>query len=100
MKGKKVFAFTRTNFILLAIGIAIVLLGMILMSGSGSDEQTFNPDIFSARRIKVAPVVALFGYVFIVFAILYRGKSKDENTSAADADQLEQKEQTNIRTQN
>jgi len=100
MKGKKVFAFTRTNFILLAIGIAIVLLGMILMSGSGSDEQTFNADIFSARRIKVAPMVALFGYVFIVFAILFRGKSKDDATDTPNADKINNQPNTNIRTKN
>ena len=50
------FAFDKKNFILLAIGMAIIIIGFILMSGSGSAEGVFNPDIFSARRIKVAPV--------------------------------------------
>lgn len=67
---KKVFAFDRMNFILLAIGMAIVIIGMILMSGNGSTEKAFNPEIFSTLRVKVAPVVCLFGYLFIIFAIL------------------------------
>lgn len=79
---KKVFAFDRVNFILLAVGIAIVLLGMILMSGSGSTEEQFNPAIFDTRRITVAPMVCLFGYLFIVYAIVRRprGSREPENT--------------------
>ncbi len=63
------------NFILLAIGMAIVIIGMILMSGSGSTENAFNPDIFSTVRVKVAPVVCLFGYLFMIFAILKKPKA-------------------------
>ena len=73
---KKVFAFDRVNFILLAIGMVIVILGMILMSGGGSDETTFNPDIFNAQHIKVAPAVCLFGYLFMVYAIIRRPHDK------------------------
>ena len=54
---KHVFAFGRTNFIVLTIGMAIVILGMILMYGKGSTETHFDPNIFSAMRIKVAPAV-------------------------------------------
>ncbi len=68
-------AFSKKNYILLAIGMAIVIIGLILMSGEGSSEGVFNPDIFSARRIKVAPLVSLFGFVFIMFAIMYRPKT-------------------------
>ncbi len=78
MSTKKVFAFDRINFILLAIGMAIVIIGFILMSGPGSTETEFNPEIFSARRIKVAPVVCFFGYLFIVYAIIRKPKDKDE----------------------
>lgn len=77
--AKKVFAFDRMNFILLAIGMAIVIIGMILMSGTGSDESTFDPSIFDARHIKVAPVVCLFGYLFMVYAIVRRPRDKKEN---------------------
>ena len=67
---KRNFAFDRVNYILLAVGMAVVIIGFILMSGDGSTEAAYNPDIFSARRIKVAPVVCLFGYLFMVYAIL------------------------------
>ena len=40
------------------------------MSGSGSTEETFNPAIFDARHIKVAPAVCLFGYLFMIYAIV------------------------------
>ena len=60
---KKDFAFGRMNFILLAISMVIVVIGFTLMAGDGSTDQAYNPDIFSARRIKVAPLVCLFGFV-------------------------------------
>lgn len=74
---KKNFAFDKMNFILLAAGMAVVVVGFILMSGSGSSETVFNPDIFSVRRIKVAPVVCLAGFLFIIYAILRRPVSSD-----------------------
>ena len=70
------FAFTKTNYILLAIGMAIVIVGLILMAGEGSHEGVFNADIFSARRIKVAPLVSLAGFVFIMVAIMYKSKAE------------------------
>ncbi len=73
------FAFDRVNFILLAVGMAIVIVGFFLMSGPGSTETTFDPDIFSARRIKVAPVVCLFGFLFVIYAILHRPSDKHTN---------------------
>lgn len=73
--AKRVFAFDRINFILLAVGMAIVIIGMVLMSGSGSDETTFNPEIFSAQRIKVAPAVCLFGYLFIIYGIMRKPRN-------------------------
>lgn len=69
-------AFNKQNYIMLAIGMAIVILGLVLMSGEGSTESVFNADIFSVRRIKVAPLVSLFGFVFIMFAIMSRPKAK------------------------
>ena len=71
-------AFSKKNYILLAIGMAIVIIGLVLMSGKGSAEGVFNPDIFNARRIKVAPLVSLFGFVFIMFAIMYKPKAKKQ----------------------
>lgn len=60
------FAFGKINFILLAVGVLVIILGFILMSGSSSSETTFNPEIFSATRIKVAPIVCYrlrFNYI-------------------------------------
>ncbi len=62
MSDKQKFAFDKVNFILLAVGMAIVIIGFLLMTGPSSSETVFEPDIFSARRIKVAPVVCLFGF--------------------------------------
>lgn len=70
------FAFSKINYVLLAIGFAIVLLGFVLMSGEGTTEEAFNPEIFSTLRIKVAPMVSLFGFLFVVVAILWRSKEK------------------------
>lgn len=71
-------AFTKKNYILLAIGMVIIILGFVLMSGSGSTEEYFNPDIFSARRIKVAPAVCFAGFIFIIFGIMYRPKQNSQ----------------------
>ena len=71
---KKNLAFDKVNFILLAIGMAVVILGFILMSGSGSTEQAFNPEVFRTMRIKVAPVVCFIGFVSIIYAIIRKPK--------------------------
>ena len=71
---KKDFAFSKMNYILLAVGMAVVVLGFLLMSGSGSTETAYNPDIFSARRIKLAPLVCLAGFVSMICAGVYRPK--------------------------
>ncbi len=72
---KKNFAFDRMNYILLAIGMAIVVIGFLLMSGSGSTETNYDPDIFSARRIKLAPAVCLFGFVSMIYAVIRKPKA-------------------------
>ncbi len=72
------FAFDKKNFILLAIGMAIIIIGFILMSGSGSKEGFYNPEIFSATRIKLAPLVCLAGFLFVILAIMYKPSSKVE----------------------
>lgn len=71
---KKNLAFDKVNFILLAVGMLIVILGFILMSGTGSTETSFNTDIFSATRVKVAPVVCFFGFISMVYAIVRKPK--------------------------
>jgi hypothetical protein len=71
---KRNFAFDKVNFMLLAIGVVVVIIGFLLMSGSGSTETAYNPEIFSVRRIKVAPVVCFLGFVSIIFAIIRKPK--------------------------
>jgi hypothetical protein len=71
---KSNFAFGRMNFILLAISMVIVIIGFILMAGSGSSTEAYNPEIFSAQRIKVAPLVCLFGFVSMIYAVVHKSK--------------------------
>ena len=70
------FAFGKLNYILLAAGVAAIILGFMLMMGPSSTETHFEPDIFSARRIKVAPVISLFGFIFIIYGIVRKPKNK------------------------
>ena len=72
------FAFDKKNYVLLAIGMLVVIVGLILLSGSGGSEGVFNHAIFSVRRIRVAPVVCLFGFVFIIFAIMHKPADKQD----------------------
>jgi hypothetical protein len=74
------FAFKRINFILLAISMAIVVIGFLLMSGPGSTETEFNPEIFSDRRIKLAPVVCLVGFLMMIVAVMYKPKAKEDKS--------------------
>ena len=73
---KKKFAFDKTNVILMGVGMAIIIIGFLLMTGPGSTEGYFEPDIFSARRIKVAPVISLFGFIFMIYGIVRKPKNK------------------------
>lgn len=79
---KKNLAFDRVNYILLVVGMIIVVIGFILMSGPGSTESAYNPDIFSVRRIKVAPIVCLFGFVSMIYAVMR--KPKDTSSEIED----------------
>ena len=72
---KKDFAFDKINYILLVVGMVIVVIGFLLMTGPASTETTFEPDIFSARRIKLAPVVCLFGFVSMIYAVVRKPKN-------------------------
>jgi len=65
----------KFNLILIAVSFAIIVFGFCLMAGEPSGE-VYNPDIFSFRRITVGPMISLFGFVSMIFAILYRRKKK------------------------
>jgi uncharacterized membrane protein len=74
-KEKPDFAFGRINYLLMLIGIALIFIGYMLMSGGkSSDPKIFNPDVFSFRRITLAPFVVIVGYVVEVFAIVIKAK--------------------------
>lgn len=64
--------FTRINYRYLLVGLGVIVLGYILMAGGGSgDPNVFNiEEIFSPRRITVAPIVCLVGYLFVIHAIM------------------------------
>jgi hypothetical protein len=64
----------KLNLILIAVSFVIIVIGFCLMVGSPSGEEYYNPDIFSVRRITVGPMIALFGFISMIFAILFRGK--------------------------
>lgn len=61
-----------TNRRIIIAACILVITGYILMSGSGSTEQSFNPDIFSTRRIVVAPILCLAGYLLVIIGILFK----------------------------
>ena len=64
----------KLNLILIAVSFVIIVVGFSLMVGAPSGEEAYNPDIFSVRRITVGPMIALFGFVSMIFAILFRRK--------------------------
>ena len=72
---KKDFAFDKMNYLLLVVGMIIVVIGFLLMTGPASTETGFEPEIFSARRVKVAPVVCLFGFVSMIYAVVRKPKN-------------------------
>jgi hypothetical protein len=71
---KKDFAFDKVNYLLLAVGMIIVVIGFLLMTGPASTDTAFEPDIFSARRTKLAPLVCLFGFVSMIYAVVRKPK--------------------------
>lgn len=71
------FALGKENYKLMAIGFAIIVIGFILMAGGGSnDPNVFSEDIFSFRRITLAPVILLIGFVFEIYAIMKKPKGE------------------------
>lgn len=69
------FPLSWSNYKLMLIGFGIIVLGFVLMAGGGSsDPNVFNYDIFSFRRITLAPIVVLFGFAFVGYAIMKKSK--------------------------
>jgi len=83
------FALGKENYILIAIGLAIIIVGFLLMIGGGvEDPNQFYPDgdpsktpeIFSFRRITLAPIILVFGFLFEIYAIMKKPKTQSEET--------------------
>jgi L-asparagine transporter-like permease len=63
---------TKRNFIMMAIAGAMIVIGFLLMLGSSSTTEAYNPDIFSTRRIVIGPLFAFLGFAFMGVAIILR----------------------------
>lgn len=73
-KGFK-FAFSPINYILMGVGILLLALGYILLAGGGSDDpNVFNPAMFDTRRLYVAPILIVLGFVVEIVAIMFKKK--------------------------
>jgi len=72
---EQVFSLEKKNYIVLAIGFAIILLGYILMAGGKSESpEVFNEAIFNFRRITLAPVLIIIGFIVEIFGIMWYPK--------------------------
>jgi len=80
LSSKGGFPLQKENYILLIIGFVIVVIGFILMAGGGSDDpNVFNADeLFSFRRVTLAPLLVLFGFIFEIYAIMKKPKEEKE----------------------
>ena len=74
--NKKQLPFTKTNYILVVVGVVLIALGMVLMIGGGSDDpDVFNEEMFNFRRLTLAPILILAGFVVEIFAIFWKKKT-------------------------
>ena len=72
------FIFKKANYKLMFIGLAVIAIGFLLMSGGGSnDPNVFNPAIYNFQRIRLAPTLVLIGFGIQVYAILFNKKKED-----------------------
>ena len=70
------FNLPKINAIAIAISVVIIIIGFALMVGAPSGATEFNPDIFSTRRITVGPMIAFFGFILMIVAMLYKPRKK------------------------
>lgn len=66
----------RNNYILMIIAGVMIVIGFVLMAGSSSTLEEFNPDIFSTRRIVVGPLICFLGFVLMAIAIIVKPKKQ------------------------
>ncbi len=75
---KQEFLFEKVNYKILLIGIAVIALGFILMSGGGSDDpKVFNEAVFNFQRIRLAPTLVLIGFGITIYSIVKNPTKKD-----------------------
>lgn len=85
--GNVTFVFARENYILLLAGLGLIVLGFILMIGGGSeDPNQFSEEIFSFRRMTLAPLLVLAGYVVEIYAIMRKPRTPKAVTEAPAAE--------------
>ena len=71
------FAFTKQNYMLLLVGVALICAGLLLMIGGGSDDPTiFSDDIFNSQRLTIAPLLIAIGFIVEIFAIMHKPKGE------------------------
>ena len=65
----------KINYILIAVAVAVIIIGFVLMTGSPSTATEYNPDIFSFRRITLAPIACLIGFLLVIVGIIRKKKN-------------------------
>lgn len=77
------FALSKINFIIIGVAVVIIITGFVLMTGPSTTlEGGFEPDIFSARRIKVAPLTCFIGFLVMIVGILFPDKKRKQSSEA------------------
>ena len=75
----KKFALEKNNLMWILAGLAVIVIGFCLMMGEPSTKEAYNPDIFSFRRIVLAPTLSFLGFAVVLVGILIKPKSTDSN---------------------
>lgn len=76
--NKGTFVFAKENYLIMIAGFALIIIGFVLMAGGKSDDpNVFSEEIFSARRIIVAPIVILIGFAIEFYSIFKKPKTED-----------------------
>ncbi len=83
MDDKSKLAFGKKNYILIAAGMAIIIVGFLLMVTPSSTETHFEEAIFSVRAIKVAPAVCFLGFLFVIYGIMAKGGKGSARSESA-----------------
>lgn len=79
MENKEGLALPKGNLKLIAVGLVIIIIGFLCMIGGGSEDGvSFNPEVYSSRIITVGPLISVFGFFFVIYAILRNPKAKAE----------------------